>query len=175
MITSPSVHKTALHGAVTFLREDRALKASDSQRKEENAKVSTHQLIIHDAFKKPVLQLCVAMATAGSAAIQCWHTTFGCDSVRGKLAFAVADEDHHGAEKYFLWLRIWWRCHVWQEQCMCARTQMCVQIHACRRAVASIHTVHVSTFGCSGMRAFCKSTTHVLVLIFKVAPGLDYC
>lgn len=74
---------------------------------------------------KPVLQLYVAMATAGSAPIQWWLTTFGCDCVlRGKLTFAVTEEDHHGAEKYFLLLIIWWRCHVKQEQCMC--TQMCV-------------------------------------------------
>lgn len=50
---------------------------------------------------KSVWQLCVAMATAGSAAIQWWHTTFG------ELTLAVTEEDHHGAEKYFLLLKIW--------------------------------------------------------------------
>lgn len=40
------------------LQGDWALKASDSQWMEENAKVSTHQLIIHDAFKPCAAALC---------------------------------------------------------------------------------------------------------------------
>lgn len=61
----------------------------------------------------PVLQLCVAMATAQLAAMQWWYTTFGCLSVlRARLMFAVTEEDHHGAMKYFLLLRMWRHCHI---------------------------------------------------------------
>lgn len=47
---------------------------------------------------KPVLQRHVAMATADLAAIQWWNTTLGSGSV---CVFAVTDEDHRGAGKYF--------------------------------------------------------------------------
>lgn len=65
---------------------------------------------------KPLLQLRVAMATAGSAAKRWWRTTILCDSVcceEGRRAYAaVTGEDHHGAGKYFPLHRNWRRSHL---------------------------------------------------------------
>lgn len=107
---SPSVHLTTLHRVVTFFQEDWALKASDSQSTERKRKKSQHtQLIIHDAFKACAAALCrygnwgAQLTYNGGiphlAVTQCAERKK--KSKKKKLAFAVTEEDHHGAEKYF--------------------------------------------------------------------------
>lgn len=117
-----------------FSRGDWELKASDSQR---NAKVSTHQLIIHGAFKVCVVALC----HHGN----CWlsfHTMVAYHIWRAYNA--VTEEDHHGAEKYFLLLKIWWCCHIWKEQCMCAHVCMntCMEMRSRKHPYCAVNVLY---------------------------------
>lgn len=57
--------------------------------------MSTHQLIIHDAFKACAVAY-VAMATAGTAATQWWHATFGSDSCVSAQRNAYICSDRRG-------------------------------------------------------------------------------
>lgn len=117
-ITSPKC-SAPLQGADTFffLRQNGALKASDSQGTEEKLKsvsVSTKNTMM---LLEDVLQRCVAMAT-GAAIERFGEVQIGCTlqwqqgTTRGQESLSYESPELG--------------CHVWQEQCMWAHTQTCV-------------------------------------------------
>ena len=96
--------------------------------------------------------------------------------------FAVTEQAHRGAGKYFLLPTIWRRCHVWQEQCMCACAQTCALIHEWRHVLCTVIsiTAEMLWFNIALVVHFlfwkehpCECFCRWLLLIRKVTPGFD--
>lgn len=159
---SPSVHLTTLHRVVTFFQEDWALKASDSQSTERKRKKSQHtQLIIHDAFKACAAALCrygnwgAQLTYNGGiphlAVTQCAERKKK-SKKKKSLRLQWQKRTTMGQKSIFDWLRIWWRCHVWQET-----------MHVCK-CVFKYRHAHV--WSQASILYICCINLAVLILLF---------
>lgn len=123
-----------------------------------NTKVSTHQLIIHDAFKASAAAPCCH----GNCRLSCQaNLLWLCLLWERGLSVQWERRTTMGQESTLHCTEIGGG-HIWQEQCMRARRQMCLWICGCVQTCGRKHPC--CTQGCVGFTSRCVFVCRVLWL-----------